>query len=87
VTSSLTAAWSRTLAVLGRVSMYRLVVLALAVLAAIALVLSFAGAVGPSPWELLATLVVLAWPVPRPTRSRTACSARTGGGSPRSSPC
>jgi len=58
--SSLTAAWNRTLAVLGRVSMYRLVVLALAVLAAIALVLSFAAAVGPSPWELLATLVALA---------------------------
>ena len=58
--TSLTAAWNRTLAVLGRVSMYRLVVLALAVLAAISFVLSLFGAVGPSPWELLATVAVLA---------------------------
>ena len=57
--TSLTAVWNRTLAVLGRVSMYRLVVLALGVLAAIAFVLSLFGAVGPSPWELLATSVVL----------------------------
>jgi len=57
--TSLTAAWNRLLAVLGRASMYRLVVLALGALAAIALVLSFFDAVGPSPWELLATSVVL----------------------------
>jgi len=57
--TSLTAAWNRVLAVLGRASMYRLVVLALGALAAIAFVLAFFGAVGPSPWELLATYVVL----------------------------
>jgi len=57
--TSLTAAWNRVLAVLGRASMYRLVVLALGALAAIAFVLAFFGAVGPSPWELLATYLVL----------------------------
>lgn len=57
--TSLTAAWNRVLAVLGRASMYRLVVLALGALAVIAFVLSFLGAVGPSPWELLVTSVVL----------------------------
>ncbi len=57
--TSLTAVWNRTLAVLGRVSMYRLGVLALGALAAIAFVLSLFGAVGPTPWELLVSYVVL----------------------------
>ena len=39
--SSLTVVWNRVFAVVGRVSMYRLVVLALAALAAIAFALSF----------------------------------------------
>jgi glycine betaine catabolism B len=56
---SLTAVWNRVFAVLGRVSMYRLAFTALAALAAIALVLSFAGLVLPTPGELLATLVLL----------------------------
>jgi len=55
----LTAAWNRVFALLGRVSMYRLVLLALAALAAIAFVLSFFGLVGPGPGELVATLAVL----------------------------
>lgn len=55
----LTAAWNRVFALLGRVSMYRLVLLALAALAAIAFVLSFFGLVGPGPAELVATLAVL----------------------------
>lgn len=58
--SSLTAAWNRMYAVVGRVSMYRLVVLALAALAAIAFVLSLFGVLAPSPWELLAATAVLA---------------------------
>lgn len=57
--SSLTAAWNRVLAVLGRLSMYRMVVLALGVLAAISFVLSLLGAVAPSPWALLASFAVL----------------------------
>lgn len=58
--SSLTAAWSRVYAVLGRVSMYRLVVIALAALAAIAFVLSLFGVLAPSPGQLLAAGAVLA---------------------------
>ena len=57
---SLTALWSRVFAVLGRVSMYRLVLLALATLAAIAFILSFFGQVAPGPLQILATLAVLA---------------------------
>lgn len=57
--SSLTALWSRVYAVLGRVSMYRLVVLSLGALAIVAFLLSFFGLVGPSPWELLASAAVL----------------------------
>ena len=57
---SLTALWSRVFAVLGRMSMYRLVLLALAGLAVAAFVLSLFGLVGPTPLELVATLVVLA---------------------------
>lgn len=58
--SSLTVVWNRVFAVVGRVSMYRLVVLALAALAAIAFALSFFGLAGPTPGELLAALAVLA---------------------------
>lgn len=56
---SLTALSARVLAVLGRISMYRLVLLALAGLAAVALVLSLFGQVGPQPLELIVTLAVL----------------------------
>lgn len=56
---SLTAVWNRVFAVLGRVSMYRLVYLALAALALIAFVLSFFGEIAPGPLELLVTLAVL----------------------------
>ncbi len=57
---ALTAAWSRIFGLLGRLSMYRLVMLSLAALAAVALVLSLAGLVGPRPLELVATAAVLA---------------------------
>ncbi|MCP2637788.1 FAD-dependent oxidoreductase [Microbacterium sp. HD4P20] len=56
---TLTSAWNRVFAVLGRVSMYRLAYLALAALAVIALLLSFFGLVGPAPLELVVTLAVL----------------------------
>lgn len=56
---TLTAIWNRAFAVLGRVSMYRLVYLALATLAAVALLLSFFGLVGPDPLQLIVTLTVL----------------------------
>ena len=58
--SSLTALWNRTFAVLGRVSMYRLVVFALVALAVIAFVLSFFGVLAPSPIELVAAWAALA---------------------------
>ncbi len=58
--AALTSAWNRVFAVLGRVSMYRLVVLALAGLAAVAFVVSFFGRIVPSPLELVVTLAVLA---------------------------
>lgn len=58
--SSLTALWNRLFAVVGRVSMYRLVVLALALLAGIALLLSLFGLVGVEPLPLVATWAVLA---------------------------
>jgi len=57
---TLTAVWNRAFAVLGRVSMYRLVYLALAALAVVALLLSFFGLVGPDPLQLVVTLAVLA---------------------------
>lgn len=57
---SFTAIRQRVLALLGAVSMYRLVLSALATLAVIALVLSLLGViVSPTPMELLATFVVL----------------------------
>ncbi len=57
---SLTALWSRAFEVLGRVSMYRLVLLSLGALAAIAFVLSLFGQVTPTAPELVVALVVLA---------------------------
>ncbi|MET0734356.1 MAG: flavodoxin reductase [Microbacterium sp.] len=57
---SLTSLWNRVFAVLGRVSMYRLVYLALAALAVIALVLSLFGQVAPTALELVASLALLA---------------------------
>ncbi|MFT3796845.1 FAD-dependent oxidoreductase [Microbacterium sp.] len=58
--STLTAAWTRFYAVVGRYSMYRLVVLSLAALAVVAFVLALFGLVAPSPVELLAAYAVLA---------------------------
>ena len=52
-------AWTRVRGYLGRMSMYRLVLLALAALALVALVLSFFGLVVPGPLELVVTLAVL----------------------------
>ncbi|QEW03670.1 FAD-dependent oxidoreductase [Microbacterium lushaniae] len=57
---ALTAGWTRVFGVLGRLSSYRLVLLSLAALAAIAVVLSLAGLVGPGPLELIVTALVLA---------------------------
>jgi ferredoxin-NADP reductase len=57
---TLTAVWNRVFAVLGRMSMYRLVYFALAALAIVALLLSFLGLVGPDPLQLVVTLAVLA---------------------------
>ena len=56
---SLTSLWNRVFAVLGRVSMYRLVYLCLAALAVIALLVSFTGTIAPTALELVVTLVVL----------------------------
>lgn len=56
---SLISVWNRVFAVLGRISMYRLVYFALAGLAVIAFVFSFYGGVSPEPLELIATLAVL----------------------------
>lgn len=56
---SLTAVWNRVFAVLGRVSMYRLVYFALASLAVVALVLSLFSLVSPTAIELIVTLIVL----------------------------
>ncbi|MFD5226804.1 FAD-dependent oxidoreductase [Microbacterium sp. NPDC058342] len=58
--ASLTALRQRVLAVLGAISMYRLVLFALAALAVIAIALSLAELVGPTPAEILATFAVLA---------------------------
>lgn len=56
---SLTAAWNRVFAVLGRISMYRMVFFALAALTAVSILLSFFGLVGPTWGELLASALVL----------------------------
>ncbi|QAY61865.1 FAD-dependent oxidoreductase [Microbacterium protaetiae] len=57
--AALNAGWNRVFAVLGRVSMYRLALLCLGLLAAIALLLSAADLAGPTPVEILATAAVL----------------------------
>ena len=57
--STLTAVWNRVFAMLGRVSMYRVVYLSLATLAVVSLVLSFFDLVAPDPLELVVTLLVL----------------------------
>lgn len=58
--SSLTAAWTRVFGLLGRVSMYRLVFLALTSLTVIAFALSLFDLVAPGPLELAVTAAVLA---------------------------
>lgn len=58
--TSLTAVRQRTLAVLGSISMYRLVLLALAALAVLAAAFSLFDWVAPTAIELLATFAVLA---------------------------
>lgn len=60
VIGSLTALRQRVLAVLGAISMYRLVLFALAALAVIAVVLSFTGLVTANAAEILASFAVLA---------------------------
>lgn len=57
---TLNSLWSRVFAVLGQVSMYRLVLTSLAALATIAIVLSLFGQVAPTALEIIVTLVVLA---------------------------
>lgn len=58
--ATLTSIWNRVFAVLGRLSMYRLVFVALAALAGVALLLSFFALVSPTWVELIVTLAVLA---------------------------
>ncbi|MBB3158777.1 ferredoxin-NADP reductase [Microbacterium proteolyticum] len=60
MSTTLTAGSTRLLGLIGRVSMYRLVLSSLGLLALIALVLSFAGLVVPAPLELVVSAVVLA---------------------------
>ncbi|MGN7970984.1 FAD-dependent oxidoreductase [Microbacterium sp. 22296] len=60
MSATLTAGSNRLLGLTGRVSMYRLVLSSLGLLALIALVLSFAGLVVPAPLELVVSAVVLA---------------------------
>lgn len=55
----LTALWNRLLAVVGRVSMYRLVLVSLGILTIISLVLALFDQVAPSAPALVATFVVL----------------------------
>ncbi|MDZ8172034.1 FAD-dependent oxidoreductase [Microbacterium xanthum] len=57
--ASLTSLSNRVFAVLGRMSMYRVVFLALAGLTVVALAVSAFGLVAPNPGELLASLAVL----------------------------
>ena len=57
--SALTAVWNRVFAVLGRASMYRLVLVSLGILTAYAVTLSLLGVLAPTPIELLATLALL----------------------------
>ncbi|WP_314452353.1 FAD-dependent oxidoreductase [uncultured Microbacterium sp.] len=60
MSATLTAGSTRMLGLIGRVSMYRLVLSSLGLLALIALVLSVAGLVVPAPLELVVSAVVLA---------------------------
>ncbi|WP_278102068.1 flavodoxin reductase [Microbacterium proteolyticum] len=60
MSATLTAGSTRVLGVLGRVSMYRLVLASLGLLTLIALALAFAGLVVPDPLEILVSAVVLA---------------------------
>jgi ferredoxin-NADP reductase len=57
---TLTAGWTRVLGLLGRLSMYRLVMISLGLLAVISLVLSVFDLVGPGPFEIIVTALVLA---------------------------
>ncbi|MFV0319600.1 MAG: FAD-dependent oxidoreductase [Microbacterium sp.] len=59
MSASANAVWNRVLQVLGQVSMYRLTLLTLASLAAIAFVLSLFGLVVPGPLAIVVTLAVL----------------------------
>lgn len=59
LTAPVTPAWNRLLSVVGRVSMYRLVLVALGVLTLLSLVLALFDQVAPSAPALLATVVVL----------------------------
>jgi ferredoxin-NADP reductase len=60
MSATLTAGSTRVLGLIGRVSMYRLVMSSLGLLALYALVLSFTGQIGPQPLEIVASAVVLA---------------------------
>lgn len=60
VITTFTAIRQRVLAVLGGISMYRLVLMALGVLGVAAVALAFAGLIGPSPFAILASFAVLA---------------------------
>ena len=57
--TAVTSAWNRLLAFVGRFSMYRLVLIALALLTVISLLLSLFDAVTPSTLALLVTFAVL----------------------------
>ncbi|MBB2974879.1 ferredoxin-NADP reductase [Microbacterium endophyticum] len=57
--TALVSSWNRVYAALGRISMYRLVLIALGLLAIIAFGGSFFELVVPAPLEMLATLAVL----------------------------
>lgn len=59
LTVGVRAAAARVFAVLGRFSMYRVVLLALGTLTAVSLVLSLFGALAPTPLQILATAAVL----------------------------
>ncbi|WP_150959000.1 FAD-dependent oxidoreductase [Microbacterium testaceum] len=60
MSTTLTAGSTRVLGLIGRVSMYRLVLASLGLLAVLSLVLSFAGVVVPKSLELVASAIVLA---------------------------
>ncbi|MDF2993128.1 MAG: flavodoxin reductase (ferredoxin-NADPH reductase) family 1 [Microbacterium sp.] len=60
MSATLTAGSTRVLGLIGRVSMYRLVMSSLGLLAVIAIVLSFAGQIGPQPLEIVVSALVLA---------------------------